>query len=117
MPKKHRDISDYVRDLLTSIDEIEQFTAGLTYDEFSQDKKTINAVVRSLEVLGEAAKHIPSQIRNKHDGIPWSKMSGLRDVLIHDYMGVDVRTVWNVAVKRIKEIRPPIAALLADLEE
>lgn len=93
MFKKGREISDYLSDILTSIDEIEEFVLGMTFEAFSSDKKTINAVIRSLEVLGEATKHIPASIRKKHPDIPWSKMAGLRDVLIHDYMGVDLKTV------------------------
>ena len=74
----------------------------MTFEIFAADKKTINAVIRSLEVIGEAAKHIPDDFRKKHSFIPWSKMAGMRDVLIHDDMGVDLKTVWKVAIiKRI----------------
>ena len=105
MFKKGREISDYLSDILTSIDEIEEFVLGMTFEAFSSDKKTINAVIRSLEVLGEATKHIPASIRKKHPDIPWSKMAGLRDVLIHDYMGVDLKTVWKVVEERLPEIK------------
>jgi uncharacterized protein with HEPN domain len=102
---KGRELSDYLQDILAAIVEIEEFTSGMTFDDFENDRKTINAVIRSLEVLGEATKHIPAQFRNKHPEIPWSKMAGMRDVLIHDYMGVDLMTVWKVAKERLPEIK------------
>jgi uncharacterized protein with HEPN domain len=77
----------------------------MSYETFAADKKTVNAVIRSLEVLGEAAKHIPTSFRRKHPDIPWSKMAGMRDVLIHDYMGVDLKTVWKVAQERLPELK------------
>ncbi len=76
--------------------------------------KTINAVIRSLEVLGEATKHIPASFRTKHPDIPWSKMAGMRDVLIHDYMGVDLMTVWKVAKERLPEIKMLVKVLVGN---
>ncbi|MCF8057605.1 MAG: DUF86 domain-containing protein [Desulfocapsa sp.] len=92
-------------DILAAIAEIE---------EFSFDRKTTNAVIRSLEVLGEATKHIPSSFRNKHSEIPWSKMAGLRDVLIHDYMGVDLKTVWKVIQERLPELKIMLSSVFKD---
>ncbi len=101
---KHRDISDYLKDIRDAIAEVEAFTKGMTFQNFAADKKTINAVIRSLEVIGEATKHIPDDFRKKYPSIPWSKMAGMRDVLIHDYMGVDLKTVWKVAIERLPEL-------------
>ncbi len=101
---KGREIADYHNDIRNAIAEMEEFTLGMDYDSFASDKKTVNAVIRSLEVLGEATKHIPAPFRRKHPEIPWTKMAGMRDVLIHDYMGVDLRTVWNVVRKRLPEL-------------
>jgi uncharacterized protein with HEPN domain len=89
----------------------------MTYEAFAADKKTVNAVIRSLEVLGEATKHVPASFRNKHPDIPWSKMAGMRDVLIHDYMGVDLKTVWKVAVERLPEIEPMITEIIIQVEK
>lgn len=86
----------------------------MSYDDFAADKKTVNAVIRSLEVLGEATKHIPPAFRHKHADILWSKMAGMRDVLIHDYMGVDLKTVWKVALERLPEIKPFVMDLVED---
>mgnify|MGYP001806521651 CR=1 FL=1 len=109
---KGRELSDYLVDILNAIVEVDEFTVDMSFDAFEEDRKTINAVIRSLEVLGEATKHIPASFRNKHPEIPWSKMAGMRDVLIHDYMGVDLMTVWKVAKERLPEIRPAIEKLL-----
>ena len=111
MSRKGREIGDYLSDILTSIGEVEEFLLGTTYETFVSDRKTVNAVIRSLEVIGEATKHIPVSFRNKHPDIPWSRMAGMRDVLIHDYMGVDLRTVWKVAQERLPEIKPAIEGL------
>ena len=101
---REREISDYLLDIRNAIAEVEEFTLGMDYEAFAGDKKTINAVIRSLEVLGEATKHIPASFRKKHPEIPWSKMAGMRDILIHDYMGVNHRTVWNVVRERLPEL-------------
>jgi len=111
MSRKGREIDDYLADILESISEVEEFLHGLTYDSFATDRKTVNAVIRSLEVIGEATKHIPASFRNRHPDIPWSRMAGMRDVLIHDYMGVDLKTVWKVAQDRLPEIKPMLEGL------
>ncbi len=108
---KGREIADYLNDINAAIEEVEEFTLGMTFEAFALDKKTVNAVIRSLEVLGEATKGIPATFRRKHPDIPWSKMVGMRDVLIHDYMGVDLKTVWKVAVERLPELRVLLEAL------
>lgn len=100
-----REISDYLNDIKSAIAEIEEFTSGMDFETFATDRKTVNAVIRSLEVLGEATKHIPTNFRRKHPDIPWSKMAGMRDVLIHDYMGVDLKTVWKVIQERLPELK------------
>ena len=117
MSKKGREIDDYLADILSSIIEVEEFVGGMSSEAFVADKKTVNAVIRSLEVLGEATKHIPAPFRDRHPAIPWSKMAGLRDVLIHDYMGVDLKTVWKVVQERLPEIKPLIADLVVPEED
>ncbi len=102
---KGREIIDYLDDISMAIAEVKEFTNGMTFDEFAADKKTVNAVIRSLEVLGEATKHIPVAFRRKHPAVPWAKMAGMRDVLIHDYMGVDLKTVWMVVQERLTELK------------
>lgn len=108
---KARELTDYLNDTINAIADVEEFTRGMSYEVFAADKKTVNAVIRSLEVLGEATKHIPSSFRKKHPDIPWSKMAGLRDVLIHNYMGVDLKSVWNVTQNRLQELKPLLESL------
>jgi uncharacterized protein with HEPN domain len=108
---KARELTDYLNDIITAIADVEEFTRGMSYEMFAADKKTVNAVIRSLEVLGEATKHIPSSFRKKHSDIPCSKMAGLRDVLIHNYMGVDLKSVWNVTQNRLQELKPLLEGL------
>jgi uncharacterized protein with HEPN domain len=108
-----REWEDYLADIIQSMNEVEEFTRGLTYESFMKDRKTINAVIRSLEVMGEASKRIPDEVRAKHSEIPWKRMAGMRDKLIHEYAGVDLETVWDA----IQEEIPPIRPLLEELQD
>ena len=76
----------------------------------------MNAVIRSVEVIGEATKHIPASLRNKYPAIPWKEMAGMRDKVIHFYFGVDLETVWLVVKERIPALKPVLQELLQDLE-
>lgn len=112
-----RDYRDYLQDVLTSIDETTAFAGGMSFEAFKQDRKTVNAVIRSLEVLGEAAKRIPDDLRALAPTVPWKRMAGMRDKLIHEYFGVDLSIVWAVVRDELPPLRPEIARLLADLEK
>ncbi len=111
-----RDYRDYLEDILTAIDETSKFTDGISYEAFTQDKMRVNAVIRSLEVLGEAAKKIPDDLRNQADEIPWKYMAGMRDKLIHEYFNVDLQMVWIVVKTEIPPIRPEIESLIKQLD-
>ncbi|MCP5052704.1 MAG: DUF86 domain-containing protein [bacterium] len=110
-----RDYLDYIFDIRNSIDEIEEFIEGLDFDTFRLDRKTTNAVIRSLEVMGEAAAKIPVTIRDQYPGIPWKRMVGMRNKLIHEYFGVDLEIVWTVCTEEIPPLHPSITKLLSDL--
>lgn len=112
---KNRIYLDYVQDIIDSIRDIESFIKGMKFDEFKRDRKTINAVVRSIEVIGEASKKIPATIKANHPGVPWKKMAGMRDKLIHEYFGIDLEILWKVAKDDIKSIRPAIRKILKEL--
>ncbi len=83
---------------------------------FVGDDKTSSAVVRKLEIIGEATKNIPSEIRNKHKELPWSDMARMRDKIIHSYFVVDYEVVWKTIKERLPEIKPIIGAILKELE-
>ncbi|MBI5815762.1 MAG: DUF86 domain-containing protein [Nitrospinae bacterium] len=110
-----RDYRDYLEDILTSIAETDEFTNEMGFEIFEKDRKTVNAVLRSLEVLGEAAKRIPEEIRAKAPDVPWKYMAGMRDKLIHEYFGVDLSVVWAVIKNELPPLRPQIELLLAKL--
>lgn len=105
---KIRRVDDYLKDISEAISDIANFVEGLSFKDFTADKKTTNAVIRSLEVLGEATKNIPMPMRDQHPDIPWSQMAGMRDVLIHNYMGVDLMTVWKVIKERLPDLQSKI---------
>jgi uncharacterized protein with HEPN domain len=113
----NRAYTDYIEDILNAIDEIEEFIAGMDFDTFNSDRKTINAVVRSLEVMGEAATKIPPVIRDKYPGIPWKRITGMRNKLIHEYFGVDVEIVWTVCAEEIPPIKPFLTELLDNIKK
>ncbi len=114
---KKRIYLDYVQDILDSIRDIEIFVKGMRFEEFKNDRKTVNAVVRSIEVIGEASKKIPSATRLKHPDVPWKKMAGMRDKLIHEYFGIDLEILWKVAKEDIGRIRPGILRISGELKE
>lgn len=110
-----RESIDYISDILEAIKEVEDFTKDMEFKEFFKDRKTINAVIRSLEVLGEAAKKIPKNIRGKTPDIPWKRMTGMRDKLIHEYHGVDLEIIWEVVKKELPPIKPLMEKLFRDV--
>jgi len=97
--------SDYFEDILKSIKEIEQFVKNISFAEFINDPKTINAVIRSLEIIGEAAKNIPPKEKLKHPDIPWQKITAMRNKLIHEYFGVDLEIIWQTIKKDVPQIK------------
>lgn len=112
-----RDISLYLADILENIDDTKQFISGLSFEKFSSNKLVANAVVRSIEVIGEAAKHVPENIRAMQPTVPWKDMAGMRDKCIHDYVGIDYEVVWTAIVDELPKIRPHLQALLEELRK
>lgn len=109
--------TDYIQDILDSINDIESFIEGMNFKDFKKDRKTINAVVRSIEIIGEASKKIPKHIREMQPDIPWKKMSGMRDKLIHEYFGIDLEILWKVTKEEIIKLRPGIKQISNGLKE
>jgi uncharacterized protein with HEPN domain len=111
-----RNIAIYVKDVLTNMRNAEQFVEGMTFEQFSADKKTSYAVARCIEIIGEAVKNVPAAVRRKHPGIPWKEIAGMRDKLIHFYFGVDAQKVWLVVKERIPQMKPLFEKVLGDIE-
>lgn len=110
-----REFMDYLRDIVDTMGKAQQFVKNLSYEEFKADDKTVFAVVRALEIVGEATKNIPDDIRKNYPKIPWKDMAGMRDVLIHDYFGADVETVWLTVTEKIPQVKPMIKNMLEKL--
>jgi uncharacterized protein with HEPN domain len=91
------DFRVYVQDILEAIQRIDEYLKGVTFEEFSKDKKTLDAVVGNFAVIGEAAKKVPVSVKRKHPEIAWKRMSGMRDKVIHEYFGVDPRILWDTS--------------------
>ncbi len=99
-----RNYALYLKDVLAAIESIERFIAGMDFEMFQADDKTASAVVRKLEIIGEAVKQIPDEVRQQHVRIPWKEMAGMRDRLIHFYFGVDYRLVWKAITERLPQV-------------
>lgn len=112
-----RNVALYVKDVIQNMQDAEEFIQGLSYEAFASDKKTVNAVVRSIEVIGEAVKQIPAGVRRRYPTVPWKEMAGMRDKLIHFYFGVDREAVWVAVKERIPVIRPLFEQILRDLDK
>jgi len=95
----------FAGDILNAIEKIEEFIDGMDFDQFEDDDKTSSAVLRKLEIIGEAVKQFPEQIKENYKGIPWKEMAGMRDKLIHWYFGVDYQLVWNVITEEIPQLK------------
>ena len=107
----------YLKDINESIESIENFIEEMTQEQFEDDDKTSSAVIRKLEIIGEASKYIPKVIRNKYTEIPWKEMAGMRDKLIHAYSKVDFKLVWMTIKHRIPEIKPLLKKILDELSD
>ena len=114
--KNERLFVDYLEDILDSINKISMFIDGVSQEMFLRDEKTVYAVIRSLEIIGEAAKKIPEKIRTKYPKLPWREMTGMRDKLIHDYIGVDLEVVWRTIQEDIPGIEKDIREIV-DIEK
>lgn len=105
-------VLDFLRHILDETKYLEEQSKTMSKNEFKQSETPQRAFVRSLEVIGEAAKKIPDDLKNKYSAIEWKKITGMRDVLIHDYFGVDYDIVWDVVTTKIPQLRNQIEQIL-----
>jgi uncharacterized protein with HEPN domain len=111
-----RDVLSFLQDMLEAAKRILVYTGGMTFAEFQQDFKTQDAVLRNLEVLGEAAKNIPEQIYLKYPTLPWREMAGTRDRLIHHYFGINLDVVWGIAELELPGVVNQLEVILTHRE-
>jgi len=109
-----RDYKLYLHDIKEAVEKIETFTKGFTFEEFVKDAKTVDAVIRNLEIIGEAAKHIPKRVKERHSDIDWKGMAGMRDILTHEYFGVRMGIIWKTIRERLPELRHKIEEILME---
>ncbi|RPJ04298.1 MAG: DUF86 domain-containing protein [Deltaproteobacteria bacterium] len=107
-----RDVRDYLSDILEAIANIREFTKEIDRSKFLADKKTNLAVIRCLEIVGEAAKKIPAEVRSQNPDLPWAEVAGMRDKLIHDYFGVDLEIVWTTVEDDLEPLEKTVAEIL-----
>jgi uncharacterized protein with HEPN domain len=107
-----RSIKLYCDDIIESCNKILRYTEGLTFDEFIADELRFDAVIRNLQIIGEAVKQIPPEIREKYPQTEWRKIAGLRDILVHVYFSLENETIWDIIQNKIPELHKNMQSIL-----
>jgi uncharacterized protein with HEPN domain len=109
-----RDYKAYLDDILQAVEKITQYTWEISFQTFSGDDKTIDAVVRNLEVIGEAVKHIPKKVRSRYPDIEWQRITNLRNIIVHEYFGINLKIIWDIVKNKLPVLAERIKQLLED---
>ena len=107
-----RDWKILFEDILESIEKIEAYTKDLTFDEFSWTPMAVDAVVRNIEIIGEASRNVPSNIKDINPTIPWQKLNGIRNRVVHEYFGVDISIIWYIVRNELSQLKEEITNAL-----
>lgn len=108
---------DHLEDIRDAAAKAQRFIEGMAYETFVDDEKTVFAVIRALEIIGEATKRIPHTVRERHPSVPWRAMAGIRDKLIHDYINVNLRIVWKTVQEEVPAVQRNVQDILDALDE
>ena len=111
-----KDVRVYLDDILESITQIEKYINKVDEDKFSKNTQLQDAVMRRLEIIGEAVKNLPTEYKNKHTKIPWKNIAGMRDILIHEYSGVNLKRVWKVIKEDLIDLKGNISEIRKESE-
>ncbi|HOW55585.1 MAG TPA: DUF86 domain-containing protein [Syntrophorhabdaceae bacterium] len=107
---------DYLNDILESVNDIREFTKDMRYEDFIGDRKTLKAVIRCFEVIAEATKALPSDIKENHKKIPWAEIVGMRNKLIHEYFGIDTEILWQSIQEDLEPLESTVKTIFLDLK-
>lgn len=112
-----RDFGVFVEDILESIGRIEEYTKDISEGEFYNNIQLQDSIIRRFEIIGEAVKHIPQKVKDQYSEIPWKEISGTRDILIHEYFGVNLKRIWDTIQDDILPFKKQLTKLLQDVDK
>jgi len=112
-----RDPILYLKDIILSMERVQEYIAGLDFQHFKCDYKTVDAVIRNFEIIGEATKNLPNDIKVNYPSIPWEEMYRLRNRISHNYFGVDYEIIWNIATRHLPKNYEDVQTVLKDVQQ